>query len=92
VSGQNVKAALKEIDGGKNPMPSRRHSTDWCFIASNGRHYPPKYVLARAYFYKTGKQLKGFKASTYTRNPLIGFGTVKKCQQVPNCQTHIVSY
>jgi hypothetical protein len=91
VSRSDVIVAIKEIDSGKKPMPVRRHSKDWCLEVS-GRHYPPKYVLARAYYHKTGKALKGFKASKYTRDPLkvAGVGTlVKSCTMIPNCQTHI---
>src|SRR6266478_1103171 len=91
VSTQNVKAALREIDRGREPVPLSRRSIRWCFVAENGRHYPPKYVLSRAVFYKIGKPLKAFKAGATTRSRLdeASCGTVERCKRLPGCQDHI---
>jgi hypothetical protein len=93
ISKQNVKAALREIDQGREPVPSNRRSTGWCFVAENGRHYPPKYLLSRAVFYKTGKELGPFNAGAQTRRRLdeAKCGRVErdKRKRLPDCQNHI---
>ncbi len=44
---ESVEKVLDEIDNGTRPVPRNRDSTNYC-LESRGRHYPPKYVLARA--------------------------------------------
>jgi hypothetical protein len=91
VSKQNVKDALREIDRRRESVPSSRRSIRWCFVAENERHYPPKYVLARAVFYKRGKALGPFKAGAQTRSRLdeAKCGMVERCKCLPDCQDHI---
>jgi hypothetical protein len=88
---RHLKAALREIDRHR-PVPLTRRSTRWCFVAENERHYPPKYVLSRAVYHKTGEQLGPFKAGATTRSRLdeaTKRKAVKKCNRLPDCQDHI---
>jgi hypothetical protein len=82
----HVQNALKEID--RHGVPRNRRSTRYCLI-HNGKHYPPKYVLALAVQHATGRSLKPDEhsggAETNSRLRKLGF-TVEAC---PQC--HILS-
>jgi hypothetical protein len=54
VTRAHVAWALSKID--KEGIPRKRRSKKWCLV-SDGKHYPPKYVLALAVERLSGKQL-----------------------------------
>lgn len=86
VTRTNVQRALQEID--RHGVPKNRRSTRFCLI-HNGKHYPPKYVLALAVQHATGRSLRPHEhsggAETNSRLSKLGF-TVEAC---PRC--HIFS-
>jgi hypothetical protein len=74
VSQENVEKALDEIDkGGGFGVPRKRRSTQYCLVA-RGRHYPPKYVLVRAYTMQTGTKPQGLTGGPMTNIPLQDIG------------------
>jgi hypothetical protein len=77
----DVKHALQQID--RHGVPRNRRSTRYCLI-HNGRHYPPKYVLALAVQRATGRALQPHEHSggveTNSRLRELGF-TVEACPQ-----------
>jgi hypothetical protein len=81
ITKSNVQNALKVID--RHGVPKTRRSTRFCLI-HNGRHYPPKYVLALAVEHATGRALQPHEhsggAETNSRLRKLGF-TVKACPQ-----------
>lgn len=81
VTRTNVQRALNEID--RHGVPKNRRSTRFCLI-HNGRHFPPKYVLALAVQHATGRSLKPDEhsggAETNSRLRRLGF-TVEACDQ-----------
>ena len=51
---EHVLKALREIDA--HPVPKRRASKKYS-LRFEGRNYPPKFVISRAYKFATGEEL-----------------------------------
>ena len=74
VTKENIEKALDEIDGnGPAGVPRKRRSTIYC-LDTRGRHYPPKYVLMRAYILQTGNKPHGLSGGHPTNSPLRNLG------------------
>lgn len=46
LTADDVESALEEIR--RRGVPALRRSRDWCLVDSDGRHFPPKYVVSIA--------------------------------------------
>ena len=78
---ENVEKALDEIDrGGQLGVPQKRRSTKHCLLTRDG-HYPPKYVLMRAYIIQTGIKPIGLIGGPPSNTPLetLGYEIKKNC-------------
>lgn len=86
VSPEYVEKALDEIDsGGLLGVPRKRQSTIYCLLKRE-RHYPPKYVLVRAYTLQTGAKPQGLTGGPPSNVPLEKLGyTVKPCRCGNTC-------
>jgi|HubBroStandDraft_6_1064221.scaffolds.fasta_scaffold423169_1 hypothetical protein len=85
---QYVEKALNQIERDRN-VPANRRSHDYC-LKIGEKHYPPKYVLSQAHYYKTGKARKGFKGGPQTNTLLQELEyTVEPCTD-PDCQEWLI--
>lgn len=78
VSKADVIKALREIDN--QGISKANRSRLYCLVG--GKHYPPKEVLKRAYFYATGQRLKRLHGGPQTNAPLLDAG----CEIRSNCR------
>jgi len=77
VSKRSVEKALSEID--RDGIARNKRSTVYC-LPARGRHYAPKCVLHRAYFYEKGKRRKDLNGGPQTNKPLLKAGyKIKNC-------------
>jgi hypothetical protein len=53
LSRAHVDAVLDELN--RQGIPGNRRSTGYCVVVE-GRHYPPKYVVGRAYWFESGRE------------------------------------
>lgn len=70
VTKESVEQVLDEIDSRARPVPNNRRSSKYCF-ETRGRHYPPKYVLLRAYRIQgTERERSGYGGGSIVNNEL----------------------
>lgn len=79
IAAEDIEKVLDEID--QSGFPQKRHSTGYCLVARGNGHYPPKYVIWRAYLARTGTELKRLSGGVMTNKPLerLGF-VIEKCE------------
>jgi hypothetical protein len=84
VSKRDVITALREID--KQGILNVNRSRLYCLV--DGKHYPPKEVLKRAYLHATGKHLKKLHGGPQTNIPLqnAGWQIVSHCRCGNTCK------